>query len=116
MLQITNILQLRQLTSDIDRYEALRQLQQDDAPLFWSLVWRNTEEVLPWLYTPTVGRACQEYCQRGFATRGLFISAADSGRWVLSSVVMGRGRASASCITGQLGHGACGDGGGGGGG
>lgn len=79
-MHITSISQLRQLETDIDRYVALRQLQADDAPLFWSLVWQHTEEVMPWLYTPTVGTACQEYCQRGFATRGLYITAADRGR------------------------------------
>lgn len=38
----TTISNLRQLDADIDRYIALRQLQADDAPLFWSLVWQHT--------------------------------------------------------------------------
>jgi malate dehydrogenase (oxaloacetate-decarboxylating)(NADP+) len=38
--------------------------------------------LLPYVYTPTVGQACQEYCQRGYPTRGLYISAADAGRYI----------------------------------
>jgi malate dehydrogenase (oxaloacetate-decarboxylating)(NADP+) len=71
---------LRQLRTDIERYEHLRNLQQDNAGLFFQLLFQHTEELLPYVYTPTVGQACQEYCQRGFSTRGLYLSAADKGR------------------------------------
>lgn len=80
-MQSTRILQsLRRLVNDIDKYTLLRQLQQENAGLFYELLFAHTEELLPYVYTPTVGQACQEYCQRGFATRGLYISAADQGR------------------------------------
>ncbi|WIA23671.1 hypothetical protein OEZ85_000372 [Tetradesmus obliquus] len=71
---------LRQLPKDIERYELLRNLQQDNAELFFQLLFQHTEELLPYVYTPTVGQACQEYCARGFSTRGLYLSAADRGR------------------------------------
>jgi malic enzyme len=71
---------LRQLCTDIERCELLRKLQQDNAELFFQLLFQHTEELLPYVYTPTVGQACQEYCQRGFSTRGLYLSAADKGR------------------------------------
>jgi hypothetical protein len=73
---------LRQLRTDIERYELLRKLQQDNAGLFFQLLFQHTEELLPYVYAPTVGQACQEYCQRGFSTRELYLSAADKGRWV----------------------------------
>lgn len=43
---ISSIEKLRALPSDTDRYVALRQLQVDDAPLFWSLVWQHTQVCL----------------------------------------------------------------------
>jgi malic enzyme len=55
----TTIEQLRALPSDLDRYIALRDLQANDAAAFFSLCFQHTEEALPWLYTPTVGEACQ---------------------------------------------------------
>ena len=30
-------------------------------------------DVLPYIYTPTVGKACQEYHTLGIATRGLYL-------------------------------------------
>ena len=83
-MQLTRVLsKLRHLANDIDKYSLLRQLQQDNAGLFYEVMFAHTEELLPYVYTPTVGQACQEYCQRGFATRGLYITAEDRGRWVL---------------------------------
>lgn len=73
---------LRQLSDDIDRYGFFRQLQSDNAGVFFDLLFQHTEELLPYVYTPTVGQACQEYCQRGYATRGLYITASDTGRCV----------------------------------
>ncbi|KAF6257196.1 cytosolic NADP malic enzyme [Scenedesmus sp. NREL 46B-D3] len=71
---------LRQRRTDIERYELLRNLQQNHAGMFFQLLFQHTEELLPYVYTPTVGQACQEYCKRGFSTRGLYLSATDKGR------------------------------------
>lgn len=71
---------LRGLPTDIDRYVALRQLQADDEAAFYRLLSAHTLQLLPWVYTPTVGQACTEYCARRFATRGLYVTADDAGR------------------------------------
>lgn len=92
---------LRQVVNDIDKYTLLRHLQQDNAGLFYELMFAHTEELLPHVYTPTVGQACQEYCQRGFATRGLYITAEDRGRYAL------HGPFSSSCCCNGPGHHTC---------
>ena len=48
---------LRRLEAPIDKYLHLRDLQQADPAAFFRLLCANTEEVLPFVYTPTVGEA-----------------------------------------------------------
>ena len=71
---------LRRLEAPIDKYLHLRDLQQADPAAFFRLLCANTEEVLPFVYTPTVGEACQRYSHLPLRTTGLFISLRDKGR------------------------------------
>eukprot|EP00475_Leptophrys_vorax_P009935 TRINITY_DN1661_c0_g1_i1.p1 TRINITY_DN1661_c0_g1~~TRINITY_DN1661_c0_g1_i1.p1 ORF type:complete len:538 (-),score=36.04 TRINITY_DN1661_c0_g1_i1:183-1796(-) len=70
---------LRQCHSDLDRYLYLRNLREKDEQLFYSLLINNAQEILPFVYTPTVGEACQKYSHLPIVTRGLYITAADRG-------------------------------------
>src|ERR1700722_13472466 len=60
--------------SDIDRYTFLRGLQDSNETLFYALLTRNIEEMMPVVYTPTVGRGCQVFSEIFRKPRGLFLS------------------------------------------
>eukprot|EP01023_Acetabularia_acetabulum_P045870 TRINITY_DN4674_c0_g2_i1.p1 TRINITY_DN4674_c0_g2~~TRINITY_DN4674_c0_g2_i1.p1 ORF type:complete len:556 (+),score=95.47 TRINITY_DN4674_c0_g2_i1:93-1670(+) len=69
----------RSIPVDIDRYMYLRDLQATAPDQFFKLLMRNTEEILPYIYTPTVGEACQKYHKLPIVTRGLYITLSDRG-------------------------------------
>ena len=71
---------LRQKPNALERYIFLIALLDRNETLFYRTVVDNVEEMLPLIYTPTVGQACQEYSHIFRRTRGLFISANDCGR------------------------------------
>ena len=52
----------------------LRQLQDTNETLFYALVQRYLEEMLPIIYTPVVGQACQRFSDIYRRPRGIFIS------------------------------------------
>src|ERR1700744_6682332 len=65
---------LRAFATDFERYSFLRALQDINETLFYALVTRNIEEVLPLVYTPTVGEGGQRFSEIWRKPRGLFIS------------------------------------------
>jgi malate dehydrogenase (oxaloacetate-decarboxylating) len=65
---------LRAFGTDFERYACLRDLQDMNETLFYALVTRNLEEVLPLVYTPTVGEGCQRFSEIWRKPRGLFLS------------------------------------------
>ncbi len=65
---------LRRFASDLERYAFLRELHDNNETLFFALLEQNIEELLPLVYTPTVGAGCQQFSQLFRKPRGLFLS------------------------------------------
>ncbi|MEU8590095.1 NAD-dependent malic enzyme [Streptomyces sp. NPDC048664] len=65
----------------INRHIYLRQLQDTNEVLFYRLLIGHLEEMLPVVYTPTVGEACQRFSEIYRRPRGLFLSWEDRDRF-----------------------------------
>lgn len=72
--------QLNTFQTDIDKHIYLRNIQDTNETLYFRLVTDHLEEVMPIIYTPTVGQACQQFSKIYRRKRGLFISYPDRDR------------------------------------
>src|SRR5271169_6818524 len=71
---------LRDQPTAFNKYSFLRDLQDTNETLFYALLVRNIEEMLPLVYTPTVGEGCQRFSEIWRKPRGLFLSYPDKDR------------------------------------
>src|SRR3984893_13732464 len=65
---------LNTFTADIQRYAFLRDLQDTNETLFYSVLTTHLERMLPLVYTPTVGEGCQRFSDVWRKPRGVFLS------------------------------------------
>jgi malate dehydrogenase (oxaloacetate-decarboxylating) len=65
--------------TDIDKHIYLRNIQDTNETLFYRLVENHLDEMMPVIYTPTVGLACERFSEIYRRSRGVFISWQDRG-------------------------------------
>ncbi|HCH6134249.1 TPA: NAD-dependent malic enzyme [Vibrio parahaemolyticus] len=66
--------QYKSFESDMDKHIYLRNIQDTNETLFYRLVQNHISEMIPIIYTPTVGAACENFSNIYRRGRGLFIS------------------------------------------
>ena len=71
---------LRRKHYDIERYVFLTALQNRNETLFYRTVIDHIEEIMPLIYTPTVGQACREFAHIFRQSRGFYVTPEDKGQ------------------------------------
>ena len=70
---------LRRVPKDIDKYMALSSLQERNERVFYRTVIDHLDEIMPLIYTPTVGEACREFSHIAREPKGFFVTPDDRG-------------------------------------
>ncbi len=79
--QLERVLEnFRRKPSALEQYIYLISLQDRNEHLFYRTVMEHVEEMMPIIYTPTVGEACVRFGHIFRRPRGLYITARDRGR------------------------------------
>ena len=83
-------------TSNLERFIHLASLQDRNETLFYRLVHEHIEEMMPIVYTPVVGEACQKFSHIDRRSRGLYISYEDRDR--IETILRNHGRSPAIIV------------------
>ena len=79
-LQAERIMEnIRKKSDDLEKYIYMVSLQDRNENLFYYVLQKHLEELMPIIYTPTVGKACQLFGHIYRRSRGLYISMEDKG-------------------------------------
>ncbi|MHA1549570.1 MAG: NAD-dependent malic enzyme [Alphaproteobacteria bacterium] len=70
---------IRRKDDDIERYIAMQALQDRNERLFYRALIDHIDELMPIVYTPTVGQACKEFAHIFRRPRGFYVTLADRG-------------------------------------
>jgi malate dehydrogenase (oxaloacetate-decarboxylating) len=68
---------LKDKPTGLEKHIYLRQLQDENEVLFYRLLLEHTTELMPVIYTPIVGEACQQFSHIYRRRRGLFVAYPD---------------------------------------
>lgn len=80
-LQVKRVMDgIRRKAFDIEKYILLSALQDRDERLFYKVTIDYIEEIMPLIYTPTVGQASIEFSRIFRRSKGFFITPEDEGR------------------------------------
>jgi len=78
--QLNRVLEnLRRKGNDIEKFIFLASLHERNERLFYRTVVENIEEIMPLIYTPTVGQACKEFAHIFRRPKGFYITPEDKG-------------------------------------
>ncbi len=79
--QVARVLEnFRRLPSTLEKYIFMTALHDRNEALYFRVVIENTDEMMPIIYTPTVGLACQQFGHIYQRPRGVFVTANDRGQ------------------------------------
>ncbi|EME1355372.1 NAD-dependent malic enzyme [Klebsiella aerogenes] len=67
-------IQYQGFKTEIDKHIYLRNIQDTNETLFYRLIGNHLDEMMPVIYTPTVGAACERFSEIYRRARGVFIS------------------------------------------
>eukprot|EP00958_Prasinococcus_capsulatus_P000071 scaffold1_cov402-Prasinococcus_capsulatus_cf.AAC.71 len=81
-IQVERVIRLiRKEGTPLQKYQMLDRIYHVNVTLFYKVLATHLVELLPIIYTPTVGQACQEYGSIFESSKGMYLSANDKGNF-----------------------------------